>query len=77
MFGKCAHVPGSVVSDPNRAAHSMAIQNLPDGLRFREELAIRERARRAFAFVDNSQVLRRAITSRSRPYRGPLKEVNM
>ena len=73
VFGKCAHVPGSVVSDPNRAAHSMAIQNLPDGLRFREELAIRERARRAFAFVDNSQVLRRAITSRSRPYRGPFE----
>lgn len=45
----------------------MAIQNLPDGLRFREELAI---SRRAFAFVGNSQVLSRAIISRSRPGRG-------
>ena len=73
VFGKCASVPGSITSDPNRASHSMALQNLPDGIRFREQLAIRERARRAFAFVDNSQVLRRAIVNRSRPNRGPFE----
>lgn len=73
VFGKCATVPGSITSDPNRTSHSMALQNLPDGIRFREQLAIRERARRAFAFVDNSQVLRRAIVNRSRPNRGPFE----
>ncbi len=55
VFGKCASVPGSTISDPNRTSHAIALQNLPDGIRFREELAIRERARHAFAFVDNSQ----------------------
>ena len=73
VFGKCASVPGSVTSDPNRTSHAVALQNLPDGIRFREELSIRERARRAFAFVDNNQVLRRAIVNRSRPNRGPFE----
>lgn len=71
VFGKSASIPGSVTSDTNRTSHAIALQDLPEGLRFREELSIRERARRAFAFVDNSQVLRRAIVSRSRPNRGP------
>lgn len=70
VFGKSARIPGSVVSDPLRTSHAIALQQLPDGLRFREELAVRERARKAFAQVDNDQVLRRAIVSRSRPYRG-------
>ncbi len=74
VFGKCASIPGSTISDLNRSSHAIALQNLPDGIRFREELAIRERARRAFALVDNSQVLRRAIVSRSRPNRGPFEK---
>ena len=70
VFGKSAHIPGSVVSDPNRATHAIAVSQMPDGIRFRMELATRERARKAFAQVDNDQVLRRAIVSRSRPNRG-------
>ena len=70
VFGKGARTPGSVISDECRSSHAVALQNLPEGIRFREELAIRERARKAFAQVDNDQVLRRAIVSRSRPTRG-------
>ena len=70
VFGKSAHIPGSIVSDPNRATHAMALSQLPDGIRFRMELATRERARKAFAQVDNDQVLRRALVGRSRPNRG-------
>ena len=70
VFGKSTHIPGSIVSDPNRATHALALSQLPDGIRFRAELATRERARRAFAVVDNDQVLRRAMVSRSRPNRG-------
>ena len=70
VFGKSTRVPGSVISDHQRTSHAVALQNLPEGIRFREELAIRERARKAFAQVDNDQVLRRAVVSRSRPNRG-------
>ena len=70
VFGKSARIPGSVISDHQRTSHAVALQNLPEGIRFREELAIRERARKAFAQVDNDQVLRRAVVSRSRPNRG-------
>ena len=70
VFGKTARTPGSVVSDENRASHEIALQDLPEGQRFREELAARERARRAFTVVDNDQALRRALVSRSRPHRG-------
>lgn len=58
------------MSDPNRATHAMAMSPLPDGIRFRNDLATRERARQAFIQVDNDQALRRAMVSRSRPNRG-------
>ena len=70
VFGKSVHIPGSIVSDSNQATHAMALSQLPDGVRFRTDLATRERARRAFAALDNDQVLRRAMVSRSRPNRG-------
>jgi len=70
VFGKGIRVPGSVTSDPTIAAHARALSNMPDGLRFRQDLATREAARRAFAEVDNDQTLRRAIVQRSRPNRG-------
>lgn len=70
VFGKSTGVPGSVTSDMQMSAHTMALQDRPEGLRFREELALRERARRAFVSVDNSQVLRRALVHRTRPERG-------
>eukprot|EP00435_Cladocopium_sp_Y103_P001498 s4960_g1.t1 len=70
VFGKGVRVPGSVASDPTTAAHAAALSNQPDGIRFRQDLALREAARKAFAMVDNDQTLRRAIVHRSRPHRG-------
>ena len=70
VFGKGIRVPGSVTSDPTIAAHARALSSMPDGLRFRQDLATREAARKAFAEVDNDQTLRRAIVHRSRPSRG-------
>ena len=70
VFGKGVRVPGSITSDPTVAAHATALSPLPDGARFRQELAIREAARKSFAMVDNDQTLRRAIVHRSRPHRG-------
>ena len=70
VFGKTTKIPGSIVSSSDHAAHMLAESNLPEGIRFREELATRERARKAFAETDNSQTLRRALLQRSRPTRG-------
>ena len=70
VFGKGVRIPGSITSDPTVSAHAVAISNLPDGARFRQDLATREAARKAFAEVDNDQSLRRAIVQRSRPNRG-------
>jgi hypothetical protein len=55
VFGKGIWVPGSVTSDPTIAAHARALSSMPDGLRFRQDLATREAARKAFAEVDNDQ----------------------
>lgn len=70
VFGKMIRVPGSVVSDLQCSAHSPANSDLAEGQRFREDLATRERARRAFCQIDNDQACRRALTHRSRPPRG-------
>ena len=70
VFGKGVRVPGSVTSDPTIAVHAMALSNQPDKKRFRQDLAMRESARKAFAAVDNDQTLRRALVHRSRPTRG-------
>ena len=70
VFGKMVRVPGSVVSDLQCSAHSLAESDHAEGLRFREDLATRERARKAFCQIDNDQACRRALTHRSRPPRG-------
>eukprot|EP00435_Cladocopium_sp_Y103_P024408 s473_g6.t1 len=70
VFGRGVRVPGSITSDPTIAAHATALSNLPDGIRFRQDLATREAARKAFAVIDNDQTLRRALVHRSRPHRG-------
>eukprot|EP00435_Cladocopium_sp_Y103_P028567 s529_g7.t1 len=67
VLGKTTRVAGSVISDSSLASHSYALEDSTEGLRFREELAMRERARKAFAAVDNQEVLRRALVHRSRP----------
>ena len=69
VFGKQRLNAASTTSDLSLASHSLADAMTPDGLRFREELAVRERARKAFAQVDNCQVMRRAILQRTRPKR--------
>ena len=70
VFGRLQRIPGSHLSDPDLAAHAKALSELPDGIRFRTELMMRERARRAFCQVDNEQSFRRALLQRSRPARG-------
>ena len=40
------------------------------GVKFRQQLAFRETARRAFHSADNDAVLRRAMLRRSHPHRG-------
>ena len=70
VFGKGVRTPGSTISDETHAAHSLAVNPQTEGQRFFQELQMRERARKAFASVDNDQTLRNAITARSRPHRG-------
>ena len=61
VSGRTTKVPGSVSSDESKASHLSACNDSPDGLRLREELAVRERARKAFAESDNCQVIRRGL----------------
>lgn len=70
VFGKSVRVPGSVVNEGFSAANTMAINPQTEGQIFREQLAVRERARKAYSEVDNDQTLRRALAHRSRPHRG-------
>ena len=69
VFGKMSKCPASISSEPSQASHLKALQETSEGIRFREHLAARERARKAFSEVDNSQALRRALVQRSRPQR--------
>ena len=70
VFGRMRKVPGSIGSDEETSAHLLALSERPEGIRFREELARRESARKAFSEIDNNQALRRAIHQRNRPSRG-------
>ena len=69
VFGKQRNIPASINSDSKLGAHSLALSPCSEGTQFRKEIGIRELARKAFAEVDNSQVMRRAILQRSRPPR--------
>ena len=70
VFGKSARLPGSLSGDDALPAHSLADDDTANGVRFREHLALRESARRAFHAADNSAALRRAVLRRSCPHRG-------
>ena len=70
VFGKSARLPGSLCGDDLLPAHEMADTETGQGLRFREHLALRESARRAFHSADNAMSLRRALLRRSCPTRG-------
>ena len=69
VLGKHTRLPGAVCSDSQLPAHALADSEHCHGLLFRENLAKRETARRAFHVADNDAVLRRAILRRSRPSR--------
>lgn len=71
VLGKASKIPGSLTSDERAVAHSHAMGQSTESERFREQLDMRARARRAFLITDNDQALRRALLRRSCPLRGP------
>ena len=70
MLGKQTRLPGSVASDHLLPAHLLADSDCAAGLQFRQQLAFRECARRAYHIADNDAALRRAVLRRSNPVRG-------
>ena len=66
---KAEQVPWIRDQQQRQPKHDLALQESPEGVQFRERLALRERARKAFSEVDNMQSLRRAMQQRSRPQR--------
>ena len=70
VFGKGLRTPGSITSDDSLPSHVLADEDNCHGIRFREFLAKREAARRAFVTADNDSAIRRAALRRSRPDRG-------
>ena len=70
VLGKHTRLPGSVSSDNLLPAHLLAESENAQGIRFRQQLAYRETARRAFHSADNDSALRRAMLRRSHPHRG-------
>ena len=69
VFGKSSKLPGSVVSSEDVSAHASANRDDAQGIAFRQNLALRERARVAFHRADNDMALRRACLRRTRPDR--------
>ena len=63
-------LPGSICGDDQIPAHCLADAETGTGIAFRDQLMIREAARRAFHQADNSTALRRALLRRNRPNRG-------
>lgn len=70
VFGKSARLPGSLCGDELLPAHEIADSEQGQGVLFREHLAMREAARKAFHSADNAMSLRRALLRRSCPHRG-------
>ena len=69
VLGKHTRLPGAVCSDEQLPAHALADAEHCHGLLFRQNLAKRELARRAFHQADNDAVLRRSLLRRTRPSR--------
>ncbi len=69
VLGKHTRLPGAVCSDEQLPAHALADSEHCHGLLFRQNLAKRELARRAYHMADNDAVLRRSLLRRSRPSR--------
>ena len=70
VFGKGLKIPASIISDDTLPAHAIADSEDSAGVKFRDLLAMRETARRAFHAADNDMALRRAALRRDRPHRG-------
>ena len=70
VFGKGTRIPGSLCGDDQLPSHGCADSETSQGIQFKENLAIRESARRAFHAADNNAALRRAMLSRTRPHGG-------
>ena len=70
VLGKHTRLPGSVSSDNLLPAHMLVESEHAQGVKFRQQLAFRETARRAFHSADNDAVLRRSMLRRSHPHRG-------
>ena len=67
VLGKHTRVPGAVSSDSLLPAHLLSESETSQGVLFRQQLALRESARKAFHTADNDAALRRSILRRSRP----------
>ena len=70
VLGKHTRMPGSITSDSLIPAHALADSESAQGLQFRQQLAYRECARRAFHSADNDAAIRKAMLRRSTPHRG-------
>ena len=67
VLGKHTRVPGAVSSDLLLPAHLLAESECGQGILFKNQLALRESARKAFHSADNDAAIRRSILRRSRP----------
>ena len=67
VLGKHTRVPGAVSSDLLLPAHLLAESETGQGVLFKQQLALRESARKAFHSADNDAAIRRSILRRSRP----------
>ena len=67
VLGKHTRLPGATVSDEQIPAHLLHESETAHGIRFKQQMAMRETARRAFHSADNDAALRRAALRRSRP----------
>ena len=65
VLGKQTRIPGSICSDELLPAHMLADAETSQGVQFRQQLARRESARRAFVMADNDSALRKAILRKS------------
>eukprot|EP00434_Breviolum_minutum_P042887 symbB.v1.2.038193.t1/scaffold5827.1/size23306/2 len=70
VLGKSRHLPATNSSDQPDAAQYLAASDTPEGVSFRQQLAKRELARRAFVEMDNHDRLRRATLRKHCPHRG-------
>lgn len=70
VLGKSRILPGTNSQDQIDASQVLAECPSPEGIAFRNQLAKREAARKAFIMADNNDRIQRAILRKSRPHRG-------